>query len=135
MCIRDSLGTVRDSQIVALVPESASDARLALIELSSLDIPRESLLIEPHAVDLFDGTLREQLDTKRPAPDASPDTTNDPDTWAHAALESAGADDLLRILPEGLDTRILDRGANLLSLIHISEPTRREWLSRMPSSA
>ena len=24
---------------------------------------------------------------------------------------------------------------NALSLIHISEPTRREWLSRMPSSA
>ena len=24
---------------------------------------------------------------------------------------------------------------NELSLIHISEPTRREWLSRMPSSA
>ena len=24
---------------------------------------------------------------------------------------------------------------NYLSLIHISEPTRREWLSRMPSSA
>ena len=23
----------------------------------------------------------------------------------------------------------------ILSLIHISEPTRREWLSRMPSSA
>lgn len=107
------LGTVRDSQIVALVPESASDARLALAELSCLDVPREALLIEPHSVDLFDGTLREQLDTKRPAPDASPGTTNDPDTWAHAALKSAGADDLLRILPEGLDTRILDRGANL----------------------
>ena len=27
-----------------------------------------------------------------------------------------------------------DKTANL-SLIHISEPTRREWLSRMPSSA
>ena len=26
-------------------------------------------------------------------------------------------------------------GAPALSLIHISEPTRREWLSRMPSSA
>ena len=25
--------------------------------------------------------------------------------------------------------------AEYLSLIHISEPTRREWLSRMPSSA
>ena len=29
-----------------------------------------------------------------------------------------------------------DLGAvRVLSLIHISEPTRREWLSRMPSSA
>lgn len=106
------LGTVRDSQIVALVPESASDARLALSELSALDVPRASLLIEPHAVDLFDGTLREQLETRRPAPTCA-GTTDDPDAWAHAALESAGADDLLRILPEGLDTRILDRGANL----------------------
>ena len=26
-------------------------------------------------------------------------------------------------------------GMQILSLIHISEPTRREWLSRMPSSA
>ena len=26
-------------------------------------------------------------------------------------------------------------GGHALSLIHISEPTRREWLSRMPSSA
>ena len=25
--------------------------------------------------------------------------------------------------------------SHILSLIHISEPTRREWLSRMPSSA
>ncbi|UEB89018.1 ABC transporter transmembrane domain-containing protein [Dermabacter jinjuensis] len=106
------LGTVKDSQIVALVPESASDARLALTELSALDVPRASLLIEPHAVDLFDGTLREQLETRRPAPTCA-GTTDDPDAWAHRALESAGADDLLRILPEGLDTRILDHGANL----------------------
>ena len=28
-----------------------------------------------------------------------------------------------------------NRGTLRLSLIHISEPTRREWLSRMPSSA
>ena len=28
-----------------------------------------------------------------------------------------------------------DEAAKYLSLIHISEPTRREWLSRMPSSA
>ena len=28
-----------------------------------------------------------------------------------------------------------EKSGQLLSLIHISEPTRREWLSRMPSSA
>ena len=37
------------------------------------------------------------------------------------ALEAAGA----AVAP----------GVTTLSLIHISEPTRREWLSRMPSSA
>ena len=30
---------------------------------------------------------------------------------------------------------MLDEVLLALSLIHISEPTRREWLSRMPSSA
>ena len=29
----------------------------------------------------------------------------------------------------------IDKAKEYLSLIHISEPTRREWLSRMPSSA
>ena len=34
------------------------------------------------------------------------------------------------------DYIVLDLGCGGgLSLIHISEPTRREWLSRMPSSA
>ena len=30
---------------------------------------------------------------------------------------------------------VLMQEVRALSLIHISEPTRREWLSRMPSSA
>ncbi|MFC0674190.1 ABC transporter ATP-binding protein [Brachybacterium hainanense] len=71
---------------------------------------RADLLIEPHVVDLFDGTLREQLATRAPASAA---TDGSDDTWASEALRAAGADDLLRILPEGYDTRILDRGANL----------------------
>ena len=34
------------------------------------------------------------------------------------------------------DSKLLQKTAiEHLSLIHISEPTRREWLSRMPSSA
>jgi putative ABC transport system ATP-binding protein len=71
---------------------------------------RADLLVEPHVVDLFDGTVREQLATRAPASDP---TDGSDDSWADAALHAAGADDLLRILPEGYDTRILDRGANL----------------------
>lgn len=70
---------------------------------------RADLLVEPHVVDLFDGTLREQLATR--APEGGDDRA-DAD-WADRALHAAGAEDLLRILPEGYDTRILDRGANL----------------------
>ena len=71
---------------------------------------RADLLVEPHVVDLFDGTLREQLATR--APDTAATDGSD-DAWADAALHAAGAGDLLRILPEGYDTRILDRGSNL----------------------
>lgn len=75
---------------------------------------RADLLVEPHVVDLFDGSLREQLATRAPDSVLAPPTDgSDPDAWAAAALHAAGADDLLRILPEGYDTRILDRGANL----------------------
>lgn len=71
---------------------------------------RADLLVEPHVVDLFDGTLRDQLATRAPV-DAARDGSDD--SWADAALDAAGAQDLLRILAEGYDTRILDRGANL----------------------
>ena len=74
---------------------------------------RADLLVEPHVVDLFDGTLREQLATRAPVRAHRAHGGSDPDAWADAALHAAGADDLLRILPEGYDTRILDRGANL----------------------
>lgn len=70
---------------------------------------RADLLVEPHVVDLFDGTVREQLATRASAAAlAAPE-----DAWADRALRAAGAEDLLRILPEGYDTRILDRGSNL----------------------
>ena len=71
---------------------------------------RADLLVEPHVVDLFDSSLREQLATRAPEQGGVDDGD---DAWADAALHAAGAEDLLRILPEGYDTRILDRGANL----------------------
>ena len=33
------------------------------------------------------------------------------------------------------EAKLVGEIIQILSLIHISEPTRREWLSRMPSSA
>src|SRR5699024_12596953 len=64
---------------------------------------RADLLVEPHVVDLFDGTLREQLATRAPA--GTPLDGSD-DDWAQRALRAAGAEDLLEILPEGYDTHI-----------------------------
>src|SRR5699024_2506066 len=50
----------------------------------------------------------EQLATRAPLSGVDPG-----DVWADRALHAAGAEDLLRILPEGYESRILDRGANL----------------------
>lgn len=102
------IGDVRDGEVIAVVPESAADAAAVLGDFGVLPLARESILLEPHTVDLFDGTLREQLATGRPsALDGSEDA------WAHTALQAAGAEDLLEILPDQLDERIIDRGANL----------------------
>ncbi|GAB2532635.1 ABC transporter ATP-binding protein [Brachybacterium huguangmaarense] len=115
---------VRDGEVVALVADDAADAD-ALVEVLAGASPgarvgrtavdaarpgelREDLLVEPHRVDLFDGTLRDQLATRSAVAPSAAD-----DSWATDALAAAGAEDLLRILPDGLDARILDRGANL----------------------
>ena len=64
--------------------------------------------------------------------------------------EPLARNELHYLLNEISDFEIIDEAENIedtlekllchtydlvLSLIHISEPTRREWLSRMPSSA
>ncbi|MEU2419176.1 ABC transporter ATP-binding protein [Brachybacterium paraconglomeratum] len=120
--------SVADGEVVALAcadPADAADvidavsgrvdggARVGEVAITPEDRlgMRADLLVEPHVVDLFDGTLREQLATRAPEPGPPPETGDD--GWADAALRAAGAEDLLRILPEGYDTRILDRGANL----------------------
>ena len=121
--------SVADGEVVALAcadPADAADvidavsgrvdggARVGGVPITPEDRLglRADLLVEPHVVDLFDGSLREQLATRAPADERAPEP-GDEDRWAEAALHAAGAEDLLRILPEGYDTRILDRGANL----------------------
>lgn len=98
--------------IVAALTGATPGASLGEHAIDAVDPAalREDLLVEPHAVDLFDGSLREQLATRAPRT-AARDGSDD--AWAQAALHAAGAEDLLRILPDGFDARILDRGANL----------------------
>ncbi|WP_232820295.1 ABC transporter ATP-binding protein [Brachybacterium sp. YJGR34] len=124
--------TVPDGRVIALACTEVLDAESVIDALSGREehpgvylggeeltastrfTARADLLLEPHVVDLFDGTLREQLATRAPTSALeAPSEGGAPDAWADAALHAAGADDLLRILPEGYDTRILDRGANL----------------------
>lgn len=119
--------TVADGTVVALACADVRDADSVIDAVSGRtdagallgDRPispenrtqlRADLLVEPHVVDLFDGTLRDQLAT-RVSDDVPTDGTDD--TWADAALHAAGAQDLLGILADGYDTRILDRGSNL----------------------
>lgn len=118
-----AIACARPADADAIIATLAGEAPGALVGQRPLDAAsrqelRADLLVEPHTVDLFDGTLREQLGTRAPAPVLSPaedadDDAGTEDAWAHAALRAAGAEDLLRILPDGLDSRILDRGANL----------------------
>ncbi|QNN83514.1 ABC transporter ATP-binding protein [Brachybacterium sp. Z12] len=125
--------SVADGEIVALACADAEDADVVIDAVSGqIDAGarvgeqpitpaarltlRSDLLVEPHVVDLFDGTLREQLATRAPVGsghDSGDCADSDDDSWADHALHAAGAEDLLRILPDGYDTRILDRGANL----------------------
>lgn len=114
------IGMVHDGEVVAVVPATAADAKRVLDGIRDLGASIDDVLVEPHAVDLFDGTLREQLATKAPVDaqlpltwDGQPELGRGEDAWAYAALHAAGASDLLQILPDGLDTRIIDRGANL----------------------
>lgn len=88
--------------------EGASLGDVAITTESRYDLRRD-LLVEPHRVDLFDGTLRDQLATRAPAGVV----TDGDDAWATRSLDAAGAADMLRILPDGFDSRILDRGSNL----------------------
>ncbi|MCL6421963.1 ABC transporter ATP-binding protein/permease [Brachybacterium sp. JHP9] len=103
---------VADGSILAIACADGADAEEVLdaVRTSSTGLARADVLLEPHVVDLFDGSLRTQLATRAPAGRA---LDGSDDSWADAALHAAGAEDLLRILPEGYDTRILDRGANL----------------------
>ncbi|MET8257877.1 ABC transporter ATP-binding protein [Micromonospora sp. NPDC005205] len=73
------------------------------VEDLHIDAARAVVLVEPHDVALFEGTLRANLSA-----DAHVD-----DTVLRAAVRAAAAEDVLTAHPDGFDRRLTERGANL----------------------
>ncbi|MFG3644289.1 ABC transporter transmembrane domain-containing protein [Micromonospora sp. NPDC047762] len=73
------------------------------VEDLHIDAARAVVLVEPHDVALFEGTLRANLSA-----DARVD-----DTVLRAAVRAAAAEDVLTAHPDGFDRRLTERGANL----------------------
>ncbi|MGW2624498.1 ABC transporter ATP-binding protein [Micromonospora taraxaci] len=73
------------------------------VEDLHIDAARTVVLVEPHDVALFEGTLRANL---------SADGHVD-DSVLRAAVRAAAAEDVLTAHPDGFDRRLTERGANL----------------------
>lgn len=88
-------------------PESyRGSVQVCGIDLRSgpVDAVRGRLVAEPHDAHLFSGSLRRNV----VGTDASPDPTR-----LECALRASGADQVVEVLPAGLDHDIVDRGHNL----------------------
>ncbi|WFE99939.1 ABC transporter ATP-binding protein [Micromonospora sp. WMMD964] len=68
-----------------------------------VDAVRALVLVEPHDVALFEGTLRANLSAGAQVDD----------TVLRAAVRAAAAEDVLTAHPDGFDRRLTERGANL----------------------
>ena len=95
----------------------------------------------PRSVEQADA-LKEMLEKRGVALDAVVEFQVDEDTVVERMLARGRADDTEDVIRNRMavyrsETEpLIDYYKDvILSLIHISEPTRREWLSRMPSSA
>ncbi|MGW5582077.1 ABC transporter transmembrane domain-containing protein [Micromonospora chokoriensis] len=73
------------------------------VEDLHIDAARTVVLVEPHDVALFEGTLRANLSAAAQVDD----------TVLRAAVRAAAAEDVLTAHPDGLDRRLTERGANL----------------------
>ncbi|MCI2239028.1 ABC transporter ATP-binding protein/permease [Paenibacillus sp. TRM 82003] len=86
------------------------------VRLGGLDPARDPvatgrLLVEPHAVHLLGGTLREALSTGTPGGAGGPGGRGP--ALLERALTASAADEVVRARPGGLDAELLERGANL----------------------
>ncbi|WP_448851084.1 ABC transporter transmembrane domain-containing protein [Corynebacterium sp. 335C] len=104
-CDAARTAAICDALTISERPEPGRYA-LAGVDLHDVDVDAvlERLVVAPHTADLFDGTVRENL--LAAAPDA-------PASRLDAALAAAGCADVIRVLPDGLESRIGDAGVLL----------------------
>lgn len=108
---------------VCLVVEDDGPAHGLLVALSTAarDEGPGSLLVAPHAVDLFEGTIRTNITMTTGttgaagagAADEAPSGTAAAGEVASAVLGASGADELLGLVEGGLDHAIEELGGNL----------------------
>ncbi|MBX9395460.1 ABC transporter ATP-binding protein/permease [Streptomyces sp. TRM72054] len=84
-------------------PSDATWGGVRLDEIALAQV-RERILVADHEADLFAGTLRDVVSGRRADVD---------DTAVARAVHAAVADDIVRGLPDGLDSRIDAQGRNL----------------------
>ncbi|MBY6368167.1 ABC transporter transmembrane domain-containing protein [Rhodococcoides corynebacterioides] len=116
----ESLVAVLSGQI----PHDASTGRVTVDGTDVRDLPladvRRTLLVEPHAADLFAGTVRSNIAVRSdPAVTTNPAGGSNPRTGAtdehrlHSAVAASAVTDLIDLHEDGLDHPVTDRGASL----------------------
>ncbi|MEJ6549086.1 ABC transporter ATP-binding protein [Corynebacterium sp. USCH3] len=104
-------------QLVALLSDGRSPDGSGAVLLDGTDADAASLPLEayratvltaPHAADLFDGTIAENL-----APRGTDNGTDTDTDRVPGALHAAACDDIVASLPDGLDTHVGDGGTRL----------------------
>lgn len=97
--LADGRSTGGSGQVV-LTASRSDDTDAASLPIEAY---RASVLTAPHAADLFDGTIRENLTPGR----------TDTDALLYSALHAAACDDIVESLPEGVETRVGEGGTSL----------------------
>ncbi|MDN5822147.1 MAG: ABC transporter ATP-binding protein/permease, partial [Brachybacterium sp.] len=98
--------TTRFGALTCIVVEHAEtqDALIAALRASTRRTGLDQMLVSPHTVDLFEGTIRSNI-TMIPG--------SAEDFVSAEVLAASGADELLELVDAGLDHRIQELGGNL----------------------
>ncbi|MCS4592292.1 ABC transporter ATP-binding protein/permease [Brevibacterium sediminis] len=110
--------TTAGGALTCIVSDDAEDAAMLLAKLTShaRSLGPARMLVAPHDVDLFEGTIGSNITMV--VADDSTDTDDDPDAAGHPpisaeVLAASGVDELLDLVDGGLGYRIQELGGNL----------------------